>query len=179
MLDLRSRLRHRQPPRETKSRRVNWRSLVPTAASGAAGAAIMFLVDPDRGRRRRTYARDKTAALVRHSGRRVGRTTRRTRATIYGLFQKARHLPHRPAPAASDQMVTDRILSQAFRDLDVPLGRINVNVEEGVAVLHGALDRAEQIHKVEAAVKKIAGVRGVESYLHLPSTPAPEESPRG
>ena len=35
-------------------------------------------------------------------------------------------------------MVTDRILSQAFRNLDVSTGQININVEEGIAVLHGA-----------------------------------------
>jgi hypothetical protein len=172
--------RHRETERGDEERRhsLGW-SLIRVAAGGAAGTVVMFVFDPSQGRRRRAYARDRTAALVRQSSRRIGRMGRRTRATIYGLEQRALHLPHRPEPAADDQMVTDRILSQAFRGLDVPTGQINVNVEEGVAVLHGALERPDQIREVESAVKKVAGVRKVESYLHLPGTPAPQEQPRG
>jgi BON domain len=164
---------------ERKERgRSIWRSLVPVAAGGAIGAAVMFVADPDRGRRRRATARDRTAAFVRHGERRMSRFGRRTRASLVGLARRASHLSHRPEAPASDQMLTDRILSQAFRDLDVPTGRVNVNVEEGVAVLHGALERPEQIRAVQDAVKHVAGVRDVASYLHLHGTPAPEERPR-
>jgi hypothetical protein len=165
-------------PRQNRRLSARWRTIVPVAAGGVAGAAVMFMADPERGRRRRTAARDRSAAMVRHGGRRLARFSRRMRASLYGLVQKARHLPHRPETPANDQMLTDRVLSQAFRDLDVPRGRINVNVEEGVVVLHGVLDQPEQIRKVEEAVKKVAGVRDVASYLHLPESPAPQERPR-
>jgi hypothetical protein len=157
---------------------IGW-SLVRVGAGAAAGTVVMFVFDPNQGKRRRAYMRDRTAAFTRQSSRRLARTSRRTWARIYGWEQRALHLPHRPEPPADDQMVTDRILSQAFRGLDVPTGRINVNVEEGIAVLHGALERQDQIRDIESAVKKVAGVRKVESYLHLPGTPAPEEGPRG
>ena len=59
-----------------------------------------------------------------------------------------------------------------FRDPDIPKGRININAEGGVIVLRGELERPEQINAVEAAVRRVAGVRDVENLLHLPGTPA-------
>src|SRR3954454_9536125 len=94
------------------------------------------------------------------------------------MVQTARHLPYPPEAPANDQTLTDRVLSQAFRDLNVPKNRINVNVEDGVVVLHGVLEQQEHIRKVESAVKKVPGVRDVQSYLHLADTPAPQEGPR-
>jgi hypothetical protein len=171
------RLENPRSSRKQTRRRPVWRAAVAVAAGAALGAGVMYIADPDRGRRRRVLARDRTAAIVRHEGRRIDRARRRSAATVYGWLQRVRYLRRRPEPA-DDQTLTDRILSQAFRDLDVPTGQINVNVEAGVAVLHGAFARADQINRVESAVGKVAGVRSVTSYLHLTDQPAPEERPR-
>ena len=39
-------------------------------------------------------------------------------------------------------------------------------------VLRGQLERPEQTNAVEAAVRRVPGVRDVENLLHLPGTPA-------
>jgi osmotically-inducible protein OsmY len=53
----------------------------------------------------------------------------------------------------------------------VPKGKININVEHGVAVLRGQLDQPEQIRDLEDAARKVPGIKDVESLLHLPNTP--------
>jgi osmotically-inducible protein OsmY len=62
--------------------------------------------------------------------------------------------------------------SHIFRDPEVPQGRINLNVEDGVVVLRGQLERPEQIRHLEASVRKVPGVKGVKNLLHLPGAPA-------
>ncbi|HEY8446905.1 MAG TPA: BON domain-containing protein [Thermomicrobiales bacterium] len=165
--------------RMRRRRESRWRSMgrmaLPLAAGGVTGATVMYLADPDRGRRRRALARDRAGSIVRHSRRRVGRFGKRTGATLTGTAIRIWHLPRRPEPAANDQMLTDRILSQAFRDRDIPRGQININVEDGVAVLRGQLEHPDQIRALREAVAKVPGVREVESYLHLPEMPAPNK----
>jgi BON domain len=144
-------------------------------AGSAAGAGLMYLFDPTAGRRRRALLRDRLAATGRRGVRRLGKLWRRTGAEVYGLSRRAAHPHLRERPAPSDAALADRVRSIAFRDRDVPDGRINVNVEDGVVVLRGQLDRPEQIREVEAAVRRIEGVHEVESHLHLPQSPAPNK----
>lgn len=132
----------------------------------------MYFLDPDRGRRRRNMARDRAAAASRGSLRRAARTGRVLAANAYGLSWKVRHrAPEDPFPP-NDVTLVKKVESEVFRDPDIPKGRINVNAEGGVIVLRGELDRPEQIKAVEAAVKRVPGVRDVENLLHLPGMPA-------
>jgi osmotically-inducible protein OsmY len=140
--------------------------------SGAASAALMYFLDPDRGRRRRNMARDRLAAVFRGWFRGARRTGRRVAASAYGLRQKATHLtPLDPFPP-NDATLALKVESEVFRDPDIPKGRININSEGGVIVLRGELEWPDQIKAVESAVRKVAGVRDVENLLHLPGSPA-------
>jgi BON domain len=158
-----------------------WRELMlPLTAGAATGATFMYLADPDRGRRRRAIARDRANAAIRRSGRRAGKLSRRTSARISGMASRAMHLPIGPGKVVDDQMLTDRIMSQVFRDREIPRGRVNINVQGGVAVLRGQLDQPEQIRELREAVEHVHGVRKVESYLHLPEvTPQNKEQVLG
>ena len=133
----------------------------------------MFWLDPNTGRRRRAVAQDRVAAAVRRGWRRLGRTQRRVAADAYGLSRKVTHLRPASPEAPNDAALAQRVESEIFRDPDVPKGRINVNVEEGVVVLRGALDRPEQIRDLERAARKVHGVKDVRSLLHLVDTPPP------
>ena len=144
---------------------------------GIAGAALEYLLDPDRGRRRRNMARERLAATVRSGLRGARRTARGAGASAYGLSQKLVHLRPRDPSPPSDAALAHRVESEVFRDPEIPKGRVNINVERGVVVLRGELDRPEQINALEAAVRKVPGVRGVENLLHLPGTPAPGATP--
>jgi hypothetical protein len=154
----------------------SWRDLMlPLTAGAATGATFMYLADPDRGRRRRVIARQRTIAAIRRSRRHANKLSRRTSAKISGVASWALHLPGGPEPVVDDQMLTDRIMSQVFRDREIPRGRVNINVQDGVAVLRGQLDQPEQIRELREAVEHVHGVREVESYLHLPEVAAPNK----
>jgi hypothetical protein len=146
----------------------SWRDLMlPLTAGAATGATLMYMADPDRGRRRRAVARDRTFAAVRRSGRRADKLGRRTSSKLTGMASWAVHLPARSGQFVDDQMLTDRIMSQVFRDRAIPHGRVNINVQDGVAILRGVLDQPEQIRELREAVEHVRGVREVESHLHL------------
>jgi hypothetical protein len=148
------------------------------ALAAAGGAAAMYLADPDRGVRRRKVMKDRALASVRKGGRRAGRTANYLQSTATGKVKHALHARDEPAPVADDRMLTDRVLSMAFRELDIEHKGVNVNSERGIVVLRGVLDQPDDIRQLEQAVGKVPGVQEVVSYLHLPNTDPPSEIAR-
>ena len=147
----------------------------PLLAAAATGMGVMYLFDPDRGRRRRITARDRLSATVRRGGRRLRRLRRHTGAELYGFKQKAAHMRPRDPSTPDDVTLARRVESEVFRDPHVPKGRINLSAEKGVVVLRGELDRPEQITALERATRRVHGVRQVENLLHLTGSPAPNK----
>ncbi|MGH2559249.1 MAG: BON domain-containing protein [Thermomicrobiales bacterium] len=165
---------HREEERHSRAGTV-WRRFWKVGAGGVAGAGLMYVLDPATGRRRRSQARDRSAGALRHSWRRMERAGRRGAAGGYGVYRKALFAWRPAEPAANDQMLTDRVLSIVYRDRAIPHGHLNVNVEDGVVVLRGQFDQPDDIQRVENDVRKVPGVKGVKSHLHLPETPAPNK----
>lgn len=143
--------------------------------AGAAGAALMFFLDPDRGARRRHITRDRVAATARRGVGRVRRLQRRATADLYGLSRKIAHRAPADAPPPNDATLVQKVESMLFRDPTVPKGRININAENGTIVLRGELDRPDQIDTLVAAVRRVPGVHEVKNLLHLPHTPPPNK----
>ena len=55
--------------------------------------------------------------------------------------------------------------------------RISVNAEDGIVVLRGEVESAEEMNSIAEAVMRVPGVTGVENLLHLPGEPAPNKAP--
>jgi hypothetical protein len=144
---------------------------------GVAGAALMFILDPRSGRRRRATARDRLIGTKNRTTRRARRFGRRTGAELYGAKQKMTHRHPERKPPPNDATLAHTVESELFRDPDVPKGRININAEHGVIVLRGEIDRPEQITAIEEQVRKVPGVFDVDNLLHLRGTPAPNKAP--
>jgi gas vesicle protein len=133
--------------------------------AAAAGAALAYFLDPDSGRRRRNVSRDRAAATIRRSGDRLARTGRSIGAQASGLRQKLIHRRAAQPAVPNDAALAQKVETEIFRDPAIPKGRINVNAEDGVVVLRGEVDRQEQIDDLVAAVRRVPGVRDVESRL--------------
>ena len=76
-------------------------------------------------------------------------------------------------PPENDPTLEQKVQSEIFQGLDIPSGQININAEDGVIVLRGAVDRPDQITDIERRVRGVTGVQDVRNLLHLQGTPAP------
>ena len=122
-------------------------------AATAIGAAAVIAPDNPLGRGARRLsgrlARDVRYAVAAAPG------------VLYALSGR------RPDPDVADDIVADRVRSSIgplLRRLDVP--RVNVMVEDHIAVLHGDVSNVFDAVRIEAEVLQVSGVKGVESHLH-------------
>jgi hypothetical protein len=147
-------------------------------AGAAAGGALVYLLDPGLGRRRRQVARERLRAVPRRGARRARHGLRAASVQTAG---RARGLVHGLAPGPErpldDVELAHKVESILFRDPAVPKGRMNINSEGGCVVLRGELEDPELMAELERRVRKIRGVRDVDNLLHLPGAPVPPRRP--
>ncbi|HEY3210563.1 MAG TPA: BON domain-containing protein [Actinomycetota bacterium] len=144
-------------------------------AAGAVGAALAYFFDPDRGRGRRTKARDRMTAVFRRFGKRGGRLARRAESEAYGAWQRATHLSPENPPT-DDETLKQKVETELFGKPDVEKGKIVVNVEDGVVVLRGEVASPEQMTELAQLALEVPGVAGVQNLLHLPEEPPPNKA---
>ncbi|MGH2586452.1 MAG: BON domain-containing protein [Dehalococcoidia bacterium] len=143
---------------------------------GLIGGSLVYLFDPDRGRRRRAMARDRLIGMRNRNARRLRRMGRRTGAEAYAVRQRMAHIRPEGKPPPDDITLAHTVESELYRDPHVPKGRINISAERGVVVLRGQVEQPEQIKEIERKVRKVHHVHEVENLLHLPGTPAPNKA---
>jgi hypothetical protein len=167
----------RRGPRAAKRRAA--RSVPAAAAAGIAlGALLEYFLDPKAGRRRRHTARDRTLSRMRRGERRAVVRARRAESHAVGIARRSFNALRRDHEPLDDATLAHKVESELGRRGGVPKGQISVNAEDGVVFLRGVMERQEDIERVEAATRRIAGVRGVENLVHTPGTPAPASRPK-
>lgn len=148
-----------------------WMSVV---AVGAGALITGYFLDPKLGQSRRKLLAARSSHLARLTTMRIGRQARYLGTAAY------RHMLHRlrpvPAKPVEGRTLLDRVESELFANPSIPHGRLNFEVEDTTVVLRGQLDSQASIAKVEDAVRRIPGVSGIKSLLHLPGTPAPNKA---
>jgi hypothetical protein len=134
----------------------------------ALGSGIMFLLDPQYGRRRRALVRDKTVRWSRLTGRAVGTSWRRLEGTSRGIAATVRHLK------SGEEEVDDRTLEARLRTC---IGRhsshpraIEISVANGQVRLTGAVLAAE-VREVLSCASEVRGVRAVDNGLQVYEEP--------
>jgi osmotically-inducible protein OsmY len=142
------------------------------ALAGAIGAALAYFFDPDSGRRRRTELIKRTGKAFRQAGKRAGDAA----SQAEGMKQKATHRQEQEKPQPDDVTLARKVESEIFRDAEVPKGKVNVNVEDGVVYLRGELEQPDLIRDLESQARKVQGVRDVENLLHTPGQEAPAKA---
>jgi hypothetical protein len=136
----------------------------------------MYLLDLERGRRRRNMLRDRLMARLRRLGRTVRGMWRAAAAETYGVSHRIVHLVPQTTDVPDDETLRQRVESQLFRDRHIPKGSLNINSEHGMLILRGELDSPIEIAQLEERVRRIPGVRGVHNLLHPRGTPAPNKA---
>lgn len=103
----------------------------------------------------------------------VDRVQRRAAARLKDLSHRFEGMAYRvadrqPDPHVSDGVITQRVRSQlgpVERRLDVP--RLHVTVHDHIAELRGVVGTERQAETLIEAVRDVAGVHGVLSFLHI------------
>src|SRR5687768_12819783 len=89
---------------------------------------------------------------------------------LIGRFQRSGTPASKPL---SDPTLKTKVESTIFRLPGISKSKVDVTVANGVVTLHGEVRNQAQMTALDAAVRAIPEVKGVESELHLPKTPAP------
>lgn len=125
------------------------------------GAGLMYLLDPERGRRRRALVRDQMAHAARLTGDAAGATGRdvahRTSGTIAWLRGTFSRSP------VDDHVLVERVRARLGRMTSHPRA-IEVAADDGVVTLRGPILQHE-VRRLLGAVTRVAGVRRVVSQL--------------
>jgi hyperosmotically inducible periplasmic protein len=131
------------------------------------GAGAAYFLDPQQGRRRRSMVRDRSLAFVRRV-RRVGiGKLKLVGGHARGVQALVARLIRRPRVATDDETVTQRIRSDAFRDVGVSTREVDVDVENGVAKLRGEVEDDSLAVKLVERVRKVPGVKDVSTELAI------------
>jgi len=141
----------------------------------AAGAALMALFDPVRGKARRARLVSQAGGFARRRARRFGRLGRRVVSDIEGYRDRVTYGRKGDYIAPNDVTLEQKVESEVMGRSDVPRG-IVVNAEDGVIVLRGQVESEDQIEHVERLVRQVDGVRDVENLLHVKGTMPPNKA---
>jgi osmotically-inducible protein OsmY len=131
--------------------------LVDSVVAVALGAAAMYYLDPELGRRRRAMLRDQMMARRNEASRYLARNARRAAGELQGVAHGARAAVGMTEPPSSEGQLRERIRSALGRLVSTP-GAINVGVAGGNVLLTGHVLAGER----DALISSIAGMEGVE-----------------
>jgi osmotically-inducible protein OsmY len=111
--------------------------------------------------------RDRALSFAKQGSRRGRKLVHHVSSDARGYVGRARHAcgAHEEL---DDATLVDKVESIVFRARDVPKGQININAENGVVFLRGEVEHPELVGALEARVRKVDGVRGVQNLLHTP-----------
>lgn len=135
------------------------------AAAFTAGAAIMYYLDPEAGRRRRALVRDRGVAAGHDAEDFARAKSKRAADRAQGLVARTR--AKLSTEAVGDEQLHGRIRTKLGRLVDHP-GEVNVDVHEGHVTLRGTASTAE-IEEVTGAVSSMRGVEDLDNRLSPPT----------
>jgi len=133
---------------------------VKIAAGGfAAGAALMYFYDPNRGKRRRAGLRDKAVKTYTAFTSELDKAGRDFANRAHGVLSEVTSIASRPDPS----VLAERVKSRIGRVVSHPHA-IHVTNEEGVVKLSGPILESE-VDGLLRAARAVPGVTGVRNQL--------------
>ena len=139
------------------------------------GAGIGFLLDPDRGARRRALARDKATSAGRKLKEGIGGTARDLRNRAAGTAAELRSRLRQEQ--VDDEVLHDRVRAAIGRAVSQP-GAIEVSVADGCVTLSGPV-APEDVGELVATAEGVRGVREVINQLDARRGPEGEPAFQG
>lgn len=131
------------------------------------GAALMFILDPDRGARRRALVRDKSVKLLRRGGRVVRNRGEDVGNRIAGVAAETRG---KLKDAPTNHQLEERVRAELGHHVEHSKA-IEVVADDGFVTLSGNVLR-DELNDVLETVRSVRGVRDVRSEMQVRATPA-------
>lgn len=119
-----------------------------------AGAGLMYMFDPDRGKRRRARVHDRVTHMVNKTDEALSKTSRDVANRLTGMVAEAESLLIRGK--ASDEVLLARVRSKLGRLVSHPRS-VEVKVVDGKVRLSGKILAAEK----DALLKRVSAIKGV------------------
>jgi uncharacterized membrane protein len=139
------------------------------------GAILMYMLDPDRGRRRRALVSDKLASAANKTPAVISVTARDLSNRARGLRAQARSILSRQD--VSDEVLAARVRSKLGRVVSHP-SSIQVAANQGHVTLSGPI-LAHEVEELLARVWAIPGVNDVANALEVHKEAGDEPSLQG
>jgi uncharacterized membrane protein len=132
-------------------------------SAAGLGAGLMYLFDPDRGKRRRALLRNKAEHATRIASDVAGKTRRDIRNHLRGAVAEVESLFK--SGEVSDDVLDARVRSKLGRVVSHPHA-IEVKTDKGIVTLSGPI-LAEELHPLLDAVAAVSGVKSIENWLEV------------
>lgn len=137
------------------------------------GAGLMYLLDPQGGRRRRTAVKDKSARAFAQGSDVVLKTSKDVSNRAKGLAASVGSRLHQEEEVG-DEVLVARVRSKMGHCVAFP-SAIEVTAEEGRVTLRGPVS-SHEASRLLALVNKVKGVRELDNQLEVQEGPEGDES---
>ena len=133
-----------------------------------AGAALMYFLDPDRGRRRRAIVRDQIVHAAHKTSDAMDATSRDLTNRARGVVADLRGRFNADDPV-SDDTLRERVRARVGAVVGHP-SAVNVEVQDGRVTLSGPI-LAEDVDRLLRRVAAVRGAREVDDRLEVHAEP--------
>ena len=123
----------------------------------AAGARLMYLLDPDRGRSRRARLRDRIGGGIHFLQRHANKQARNLGHHLIGGLHEIRSFIRDRASHIDEDILLDRVRAQLGRDVQ-HMRMLELSLKNGRVVVEGPVMHGET-EKIRKKLRKIRGVR--------------------
>jgi hypothetical protein len=127
------------------------------------GAGLMFVLDPNRGARRRALAQNKIVGALNKSGDVIYGKSRDIGNRTKGLFSELKSLFSKKE--VTDEVLEARVRSKIGRYISHP-GTMEVVAEDGNIILYGPIFE-DEVDSLISAVSSVSGVKSVIDQLEI------------
>jgi hypothetical protein len=142
-------------------------TLLRVLTAAAAGAGVMYLLDPERGRRRRARVREQLVRAAHRTGDAVDSTSRDMTNRARGVVAELRH--RLTSVPVSDEVLRERVRARIGAAIG-SAGSIEAIVSDGCVTLRGPI-LADELDRLVRRVRNVPGVRDVVDQLEVHDEP--------
>lgn len=124
------------------------------------GAALMYFLDPDRGKRRREVVRDKVESAGNKVGSYADKMSRDIRTRASEVVSEAKSL------FLHEEVTDDVLMERVLSKLGNHLGTVDVQATNGAVILSGSV-LADELPELLSTISHVPGVKRVENQLRV------------